>query len=140
MWDTGRWTPPIRISEAIKDKWWEQVSKKHMGVYRLIALEAIDSLVPAKLPRVCGVDETGTLSIGASRSLMGRLGALVKTNLPEYVGKPHRVPCRRLADRFPPEKLAFSWECSDSPWDRESELHRLYEGEFGELPPMDKMS
>jgi hypothetical protein len=139
-WDTGKWSEPIRITEAIEVEWWKQIRSESMGVYRLIALRKVDSLVPAELPRVCQVDETGTLSIGATESLMNRLGSLVKTQRVDYRSKPHRALCERLAKDYPPEKLAFLWEVSKYPWVREQELHDRYEAEFGELPPMDRSS
>jgi hypothetical protein len=88
------------------------------------------------LSRICGTDETGTLYIGAAgKSLFNRLGSLLKTHSPEYLSEPHRVLPARLANSFPPSRLAFAWEWTNKPWDREQELLRAYEDAFGELPP-----
>jgi hypothetical protein len=138
-WYDGNWQGPIRIIEAMELKWYDQIDREKMGVYRLIALEP-DGKTHAKLPRICKVDATGTLSIGGSESLRNRMGALVKTHRVDYLSKPHRSLCARLAKDFPYDRLAFAWEYSESPWERERKLHELYEDEFGELPPMDRSS
>ena len=135
--DDKGWSAPIRMSEAIEKKWWEQVPKGRKGVYRLIALaEANNNIMPAALRRVCGVDETGTLYIGASKqSLANRLGSLVMTHRSDFKGKPRAPLSKLLGERFPADKLAMSWKLTEKPWQREADLLRAYEEAFGELPP-----
>ena len=135
-WLTGNWSPLVRISDAIEGKWWETLSPDSKGVYRLIALCDTENFNPMPLNRVCGTDETGTLYIGATdRALLNRLGSLVKTHRKDYASQPHRRLSAPLAERFPENKLATSWEYTTSPWDREAELLMAYEAQFGELPP-----
>ncbi len=137
LWLDGDWNDPFRISDAIEKKYWEQLEKNAKGVYRLIALSNKNDFTLQKLDRVCGVDDTGTLYIGASYvSLLGRLAAVVKTHRPDYVGRPHQRLSPRLADRFTERKLAVSWEPTETPWEREHRLLVAYEETFGELPPM----
>jgi len=78
------------------------------------------------------------LYIGAAKSLIYRLSRLVQTHHPDYNGKGHRKFLPTLARRFSPEKLAITWERTNSwqaAYDREAELVRAYEEEFGEKPP-----
>jgi hypothetical protein len=132
-WLTGDWSALIKISEAIERKYWDELQPK-TGVYRLIALDVNGKPMP--LNRVCGVDETGTLYIGATdRQLLNRLGGLVKTHRADYAGQPHRQLSIPLTDRFPADRLAISWEYTEMPWPREAELLMAYEDELGELPP-----
>ena len=134
--DEKTWSALIRMSEAIEKRWWEQVQQGRTGVYRLIALADSSDFTPALLCRVCGTDETGTLYVGASKqSLANRLGSLVMTHRPEYTSKTRAPLSRKLDERFPPGKLAMSWEFTDEPWQREAELLSAYEEAFGELPP-----
>lgn len=138
-WEDGKWLGPLRVCDAIEHKWWEQIPPNAMGVYRLIAL-APNGLTPARLNRICGVDESGTLSIGGSKSLMVRLSELVKTHLPDYLTASHRPLSSQIARDFSPDRLSFTWEFSESPWEREKTLRQLYLGPFGELLPLDRMS
>jgi hypothetical protein len=133
-WLTGDWPKLIRISEAIESQWWKELEPNRPGVYRLVALDANGNPMP--LNRVCGTDETGTLYIGASnRPLLNRLGSLVKTNRADYASRPHRQLSIPLGNLFPEDRLAITWEYTEVPWQRESELLMAYEAQFGELPP-----
>jgi hypothetical protein len=135
-WLDGDWGQPFRIGEAIEKEWWQLLERNRKGVYRLIALRSKSNLSPARLSRVCGIDETGTLYIGASdASLFNRVGGLVMTHHHEYKSNPHRPLSPRLAKRFREDKLAVSWEYTDAPYDREQRLLVAYESVFGELPP-----
>lgn len=132
-WDDGKWTAAIPIGEAIKKEYWKTLDKKP-GVYRLIAIDEYGK--PARLPRVCGTDESGTLYIGASsHPLLNRLGSLVMTHSAAYRSKPHRKLSTKLSQCFPESRLAMTWEYSEEPLDREAELLKAYEAQFGELPP-----
>ena len=135
-WLDGDWSEMIRVSEAIEQKWWEKLPPEYAGVYRLVALTDSHSLVPSPISRVCGVDDTGTLYVGASKgSLAVRVSDLIKTYHRDYKSSPHRELPKRLADRFPDDKLAISWELTNEPWVREAKLLTAYENSFGELPP-----
>ena len=116
------------------------------GVYRLIALDAnMPSIVPASLNRICGVDPTGTLYIGATSSLRRRLASLVmrnRTNDPLAGGSgSHSLMAPKLARLFAPQWRAIAWQRLDSnERNREHELFRRYKAQFGELPPMNAQS
>jgi hypothetical protein len=138
-WLTGTWSPLCRVIEDIPGKrWFDLCVPDGPGVYRLIALDASKSgIVPASLDRVCGSDPTGTLYIGAAGSLQGRLGDLVKTNDPtKFKGGGHRRLTMKLAECFSPQWRALVWEYADEPFEREGQLLRDYEGQFGERPPV----
>jgi hypothetical protein len=135
-WLTGSWSKLIRISEAIEREWWKELQPNRKGVYRLVALDSRANATPMPLNRVCGIDETGTLYIGASdRPLLNRLASLVKAHRADYESQPHRQLSIPLTNRFPENRLAITWEYTDAPWQREAELLMAYEEQFGELPP-----
>jgi hypothetical protein len=137
----GKWSPLCRISETTWGKRWIDLCRNGTsGVYRLIALtdNRLD-VVPAPLDRVCGIDPTGTLYIGASRSLRTRLGTLVRTHDPSKMAGGHAVMSAKLRRRFPPERLAITWRCREPPEmvrNFETELIQDYQARFGELPPV----
>ena len=138
-WLVGNWSDPVRISEAIETEYWKKLPEGKQGVYRLFALAREGTFEPAPLERVCGTDPTGTLTIGGTaKPLLRRLSALVKTHRIDYHSAPHRRLPARLAERFPHNRLAFAWWVTDSPWLVEADLHKRYEADFGELPPMDR--
>jgi hypothetical protein len=138
-WLDGNWQPPFRIGVASKDKYWEQFERQKndaKGVYRLISLQGLDNFAPEPLHRVCGIDETGTLYIGAAeRSLFNRVSSLVITHRMDYKSTPHKPLSPRLAERFGEMMLAISWEYTETPFEREQQLLVNYEALFGELPP-----
>jgi hypothetical protein len=66
-----------------------------------------------------------------------------RAHVVEYFGRAWAPPGRsprgpQHDERFPPERLAIAWECTDQPYVREEELKRAYEAEFGERPPHDR--
>jgi hypothetical protein len=140
-WLIGEWSLPLRLNEAVKQEWWRSFwhtpeAYRGGGVYRLIGLANAIDLAPALIRRVCGDDPEGTLYIGHSVKLGNRLDNLIKTHQPNLRRtNPHKPLLDRLADRFPAELLAVSWEQSNTPWGRERELITAYCAEFGERPP-----
>ena len=137
-WATGNWAPLVRITEPDETKRWSKFCEDRPGVYRLIALDGVTpELMPASITRACGTDATGTLYIGMATSLPGRLGVLVRTHHPDYPdGRGHPKLHPPLAKRFPPEKLAITWEYAEAANDRERQLMDLYINAFGDRPPL----
>jgi hypothetical protein len=138
-WLDGDWQAPVRIGIATEEKFWEKFERKEnnaKGVYRLIALKDIVDFAPERLCRVCGIDGSGTLYIGAAdSSLFNRVSSLVMTHRSDYKSTPHRPLSPRLAERFGEMMLAISWEYTHAPFEREQQLLVNYEALFGELPP-----
>ena len=102
--------------------------------------------MPAKIDRVCGPDETGTLYIGRAndqRALQTRLGNLFRTlrarkgvaysghNAAEFL-RHHPL----LSARFPPDRLAVSWSYDHHDVMAEQILFGRYVRFFGEAPPL----
>jgi hypothetical protein len=102
---------------------WIDLCDSGSGVYRLVALDNNVELIPAAINRVCGVDLTGTLYIGHATSLRARLTA-------------------KLKKRFPPQRLAITWQRIDILQRRNREMRLLqnYLRRFGELPPMNSQA
>jgi hypothetical protein len=145
-WLTGKWSPLCRIVENTPGKRSSDMCRPDgPGVYRLIALDAdMPGIVPASLDRVCGIDPTGTLYIGATRSLQRRVASLVRSNKTNdlIVGGSggHQIMTGKLARQFAPRWRAITWQRLDSvDWrNREQALFRDYRARFGELPPMNQ--
>jgi hypothetical protein len=138
LWLTGKWSRMYRImAEIEEEQWYDDTTVTGKGVYRLIGLR--ENGAPAPISRVCGIDSTGTLYIGAADrgNLDGRLGSLVSTHRPDHKSGDHIPLLPKLAERFPPQRLAVVWECTDQPYKREEELKDAYKAEFGERPPHD---
>jgi hypothetical protein len=135
-WLNGKWHICRLIETTEKDAWYTLCTDVP-GVYRLIGLdESRPDIVPATINRICGIDPTGTLNIGATKSLPDRLGSLVRTHDPKFRGGSHRKLPAKMAKRFPPKKLALAWQCADQPYEREGEMLDRYEAQFGEMPPL----
>src|SRR4029077_10391179 len=101
-WLTGRWSPPLRLSQVIEQEWWQNFSDDNAylggGVYRLIGLESNDDqIIPAIIHRVCGSDSIGTLYVGTTDILFHRVGALIRTHRPDYFSRPHKPLLDRMA-------------------------------------------
>jgi hypothetical protein len=147
-WLTGKWSPLCRIIENSPGKRWSDLCRPDSpGVYRLIALDpSTPGTVPASLDRVCGIDLTGTLYIGATSSLRRRLASLVlrhRTDDPLSGGSGgYQRLSAKLARRFPRGLLAISWQrvLDSGEMSRERALFHTYKARFGELPPMNDQS
>ena len=141
-WLTGKWSALCRIVENTPGKRWSDICRPDgPGVYRLIALDAtMAGIVPASLDRVCGVDPTGTLYIGFTKSLRTRLRILVLTNDPNVpLGAGHAFMPAKLRKSFPLRLRAVAWQRSasyDLARNGEKKLFDRYAKQFGELPPM----
>lgn len=137
-WMGDGWSPAYRVVSHTGDPWWEACGDTP-GVYRLIGLADPESLSPRTIARVCGTDETGTIYIGSSLKLGGRVAKLIMQHTESYRTKQHKALPRVLAQRFPPRQLAFSWcfvDKDDAARIKESTLLASYEEIFGELPPL----
>jgi hypothetical protein len=116
------------------------------GVYRLVGLANPGINVPAKIDRVCGSDETGTLYIGrasSQRSLQLRLGTLFRTlNARKgivYSGHSAAEFLRHhplLSARFPLDRVAVTWSYDYYDTMAEQILFARYVRSFGEAPPL----
>jgi hypothetical protein len=116
------------------------------GVYRLVGLANPGVNVPAKIDRVCGTDETGTLYIGRAydqRALQTRLGNLFRTLRARkgfaYSGHSAAEFLRhhpQLSARFPLDSLAVSWSYDYNDAMAEQILFGRYVRSFGEAPPL----
>jgi hypothetical protein len=111
-WLTGTWSPLCQIiGTAGGRRWIDLCDPDGPGVYRLVALDSNAELAPAPIDRVCGVDPTGTLYIGHAGSLRSRLRQLARTNDPtEGIAHGHVVMAAKLKKRFPPQRLAITWQ------------------------------
>ncbi|WP_156527877.1 hypothetical protein [Bradyrhizobium stylosanthis] len=119
-------------------------SAKHhgfCGVYRLIALETPHDLSkPAKLARVGGEDDSGTLYLGEASDLSLRLNQMRRTARSYRSERSHGAinMLRQLrALDFPEEKLGvalmFTGRHTRSV---ERDLLHAYINSFGEMPPL----
>ncbi len=107
------------------------------GVYRLIAKDRT-------IPRACGDDNSGTLYIGQTGALDGRIGELRKTLRPQDwksgshgAGKLLRETAV-LSAKFSVEILATVYALSETPFECEDALIRAYVNQFGEGPPLNR--
>lgn len=137
-WLGDSWSESHLIADREHAPWFKACSD-HPGVYRLIGLRSDGDLTPAKIARVCGEDETGTIYIGAAKSLIGRIGRLVLQHLPPFKGGNHTAMPMPLATMFSSTKLAVQWRLVGSPENifvTEQKLLSDYKQTFGELPPL----
>ena len=114
------------------------------GVYRLIGLDYDGR--PAALDRLCELDRTGTLYIGAEGKTFAnrsRLTQLVRSlrergrvyNSEHKAG--HRLRTHaHLSTRFPPDRIALTWCYCDLPMSAERALFEVYFSSFGDTPPL----
>ena len=138
VWLDGKWSEVHLIADREHAPWFKACEDRP-GVYRLIGLESDGVLTPAKVPRVCGTDEAGTIYLGAAKSLIGRIGRLVLQHLPPFKGGNHTAMPGALAAKYPSTRLAVCWRLVDAPEDifaTEQGLLRAYRDAFGELPPL----
>lgn len=125
--------------------WGEAIDRTAAGVYIVIALDPETSDERRRmLPRLLASDPTGTLYIGATGNLAGRLGEVCRAIRSDQKGGGHGLqklkesPWREI---FPPEFLAICW----FPTADKDSAHKLeatlaicrYSLKFGERPPFD---
>lgn len=123
---------------AIDGGYYSEAKYGFVGIYRLIAY---NNGANAKIPRFCGVDDSGTLYVGKSNRLHARLNQLRRSHVKgktesshpatAYLRTMHNYP-------FPDKKImiaslftpAFAAEMA------ERDLLLAYRFRFGELPPL----
>lgn len=141
---------------------WEQLDRwfgsDRAGCYRLHILD--DKDVPAALPRLLAVDESGTLYIGTSRDVPNRVASLKKAigaayGIEHRTGTVYRNPGEHGAGKklnmlpalrtsAPFERLFVSVERCESigedtlpaNYEQEAEQLQAYRTKFGEWPPL----
>lgn len=110
------------------------------GVYRVISLNAAgDFANPEHFNRIRGIDTSGTLYIGETRSLHTRLNQLIRSGLRsnqdshKIFGLMRRIPCLK----FDFDKLAVAFiQTGVSHFTAENDLIRSYMNTFGDTPPL----
>ena len=139
MWLDGAWSTPCFVQALDGPGKWNHVLLDFPGVYRLVALDGDGSMMPRVCKRLCGDDESGTLYVGQSAYLHGRVSLLVGSTDPASPVQAYRKLPEILMRTFSVECLAVTWQRSDSAdlaWSREGDLLRNYVTTFGELPPL----
>jgi hypothetical protein len=112
----------------------------YCGVYRLVALAHEKVWLPARIQRLGGEDNTGTLYIGEAEWLSRRLNQLrrsCKGETTHGAGKMWR-DCDLLQGRFPSSKLGIAILGTGLSTHRliEADLIRAYLNSFGDTPPL----
>lgn len=139
MWLDGEWSKPCFVLAKDGPDKWNNVLLDFPGVYRLVALTDQDLRKARVCKRLCGCDETGTLYVGQSSYLHGRVSLLVRSTDPSSSVQAYQKLPEVLVEMFPIAMLAVTWqrcENADLAWAREGTLLRNYVSKFGELPPL----
>lgn len=141
MWLNGNdaWSTPCFVQAVDGPGKWNHDPAEFPGVYRLVALNGHGSMTPLVCKRLCGDDESGTLYIGQSSYLHGRVSLLVRSTNPASPVQAYRKLPEILMRTFPVECLAVTWQRSgntDLARSKEGNLLRNYVATFGELPPL----
>ena len=139
MWLDGEWSSPCFVLAEDGPGKWNYVPLNFPGVYRLVALADLYSKIPKVCTRLCGNDETGTLYIGQSSCLHGRVSLRVRSTDPSSPIQAYPNLPDVLVRAFPVASLAVTWQQSGSPalaLSREGDLLRNYVSQFGERPPL----
>ena len=110
MWVDGGWSRPCFVQAMDGPDKWNYVPLEFPGVYRLIALTDQDSRTPRFCNRLCGNDETGTLYVGQSAYLHGRVSLLVRSTDPSSPIQAYRKLPEVLVKMFPIATLAVTWQ------------------------------
>jgi len=117
--------------------------KKHhgfCGVYRLVALSQDRGWFPARIPRLGGEDETGTLYIGEAGWLHERLNQFRRSCEREDSHGAGRMwrDCNLLRGRFPLNRLGVAILGTSVQMHKkiEEDLIRAYLNTFGDTPPL----
>ena len=143
-WLSGDWSVLYRVTDRSEEAWFNDQSLREttrQGVYRLVALTNDVDFDVMILDRVCGKDNSGTVYLGAARSLLGRVADLVATHHPDFKSKRHREMPTRLAKMLPPSRLAVCFQYVDAdscPFKRENQLMNAYYAKYGERPPLNR--
>lgn len=142
-WHGGSWSSPALIETRAAGAQWSEIFKRTSplnaaGLYRLVALD-VDLHIPMAVSRVCGIDWTGTLYLGASSKLENRIKSLVRTYSSDLHAGAHTPMAQILSNKYPSRLLGVSWRLVDdglSPFDLEYQLMSVYVNEHGEPPPL----
>lgn len=125
--------------------WYEidEVFGDQGGIYLLSCLD--DNNKPIPIHRVLGLDSNGMLYIGKADSFKSRVIELKKSANPTYKTTSHECGVRlsehlRLSDRFPFSKLLVTLISTPNGRVLESEYLDKYMEEFGELPPLNRVT
>lgn len=142
-WHGKHWSPPTMIETRAAGAQWFDVLRRNSpsnasGVYRLTAFD-VELNIPMPISRVCGIDWTGTLYLGASLKIESRIKSLVRTYSSDFDAKSHTPMAEILSEKFPSRLLGVSWRIvnePDCPFELEYQLMGLYVNELGEPPPL----
>lgn len=134
-------------SYKLSDKrFWEKIKKdfgKGGGTYELYCMLPKTEIVPVQ--RMLKTDESGTLYIGRATSFLDRVIGLKKSLSPDHISSNHECGVRykdskTLQEKFPYEYLYIELHGTDKGMELEREKLKYYVREFGELPPLNRMS
>lgn len=126
---------------SIADKhFWNQIKNdfnNQGGVYKLICME---NNRPKKVERFLKTDNNGILYIGKAKDFLNRVIELKKSISPDYNSDSHYCGVRyksntEIMKKYPYENLFVILENVSDIDNKEKELLREYNKEFGELPP-----
>ncbi|HBU77831.1 MAG TPA: hypothetical protein DEF18_06985 [Muricauda sp.] len=134
-------------SYKLSDKrFWEKIKKdfgEGGGAYELYCMLPKTEIVPVQ--RMLKTDESGTLYIGRATSFLDRVIALKKSISPDHTSSNHECGVRykdskTLQEKFPYEYLYIELLGTDKGMELEREKLKSYVREFGELPPLNRVS
>jgi len=131
----------MRYLRFIDCDFFSHIVDNKKGVYKLYSLT--DEGTPKPVNRILGTDFEGVLYIGCSpdRPLQDRLKDAIKAFSPNYKSCPHSGGRKyssmpKVQKAFPFQTLAITYEITDEPRKRETELIEEYCQIFGEEPPL----
>ena len=134
----GDWSPIERIDPFFNHRT-DNADNVANVVYRLVALADDQNLTPTSVPRVAGKDTSGTLYIGQSRSLFGRVGQLLNAlrgngghNAGNYY---HTLGMNVL---YPLPLLGITWIATENQHEAEKSFLQAYAAAFRETPPLNR--
>ncbi|WP_299804984.1 hypothetical protein [uncultured Shewanella sp.] len=125
---------------------WYQIDAsfdKSGGMYILSCLG--DESIPRPISRLLGLDSEGILYLGMASSFLDRVIELKKSLSPSHCSRSHDCGVRyknhqEISTMFPYDRLQIELIRSDDPKVTEQEALRKYLEEFGELPPLNRVS
>lgn len=127
---------------------WHEINdqfKETGGVYILKCSTDTNNFVPAHINRLLTSDDNGILYIGKANSFIDRVAELKKSISPQYNSSSHECGSRYkdnpgISKKLPYNQLFIELVGSDNPRDTEEQLLQRYQDEFGELPPLNRVS
>ena len=136
----GDWSPIERTEQCFVHRR-DNADDVANVVYRLVALADKQNLTPAGVPRVAGIDATGTLYIGQSRSLFGRFGQLLgalRGNGKHSAGNYYHFLGMNVL--YPLPLLGITWIATEDRYEAEKGFLRAYADAFKETPPLNRQA